>query len=60
MMDEILGLLAAAVFLVLTISGGVFLVSDVRHFQRVVADCKEQGYIQNEKIRVLCSIEEKK
>ena len=59
-MDEFLGLVAAIVFFGLMVLGGIFLVSDTRHFKQVVAECKEQGYIQNDKIRVLCSIEEKK
>lgn len=59
-MDEFLGVIAAVVFFGLMVLGGIFLVSDTRYFKQVVAECREQGYIQNDKIRVLCSIEEKK
>lgn len=37
-----------------------FLTSDFRHFNRIVKQCDENGFIQNETIRVICHREEKK
>lgn len=44
----------------LAIIGTIFLASDFRHFNRIVKQCDENGFIQNETIRVMCHREEKK
>ena len=56
-MDEFLEAIVVAILTVLCAFGAVHLLSDVRHFDEVVKQCKEQGYIQNDKVRVMCSLE---
>lgn len=33
---------------------------DYRHFDQIKRDCTERGFIQNDKVRINCSVEEQK
>jgi len=46
-----------SVFLVLI--GMFFLMGDFRHFDQLVKQCTELGYVQDNKIRITCSVEAK-
>ena len=43
--------------LILAAIGGAHLAMDFREFDRIVAQCEKQGYIQNDKVRVMCTKE---
>ena len=51
--------LVTVVVLLATLGVGV-LVMDLRHYPEIVKQCKENGRIQNNSIRILCQVEEKK
>jgi hypothetical protein len=59
MMDDIFGMIILAALVTLSAFGSVYLAMDFRHFSEVERQCKEQGYIQNQTTRILCSIEAK-
>jgi hypothetical protein len=59
-MDDVLGGLFISVATGFAVVGIFFTFGDVRTFDDIIKDCKEQGYVQNNKARVLCSIEVKK
>jgi len=52
------GLLVLALF-VLAGLGVSSLVMDLRHYPQIVKQCEERGFIQNENVRVLCSVEKR-
>ncbi len=57
-MDEAPGLTIFLLSLaVLAAIGIVFLLMDFRHFNIIQEQCQKQGYIQNETIRINCSLE---
>lgn len=43
--------------LVLTSIGILHLVSDYREFNDVAVACRDYGYVQNDKYRIVCSLE---
>lgn len=45
--------------LVLAIAGVMYLAMDFRHFNEVVKQCNEQGYIQNKTVRISCTVDKK-
>ena len=60
-MDDLPGVIVCVfVTVCLAVCGVVFIFTDTRHFNAIEAQCKQQGYIQNETTRILCSVEEKK
>ena len=52
------GLLIILMVGFLMVVGVAHLVGDYRHFDRITRDCKERGYIQNDVIRLNCSVED--
>lgn len=46
-----------ALIMVFTCIGVLHLVMDYRHFGYIKEDCEKRGYIQNETIRINCSVE---
>jgi len=56
-MDEFFAAIVVAIVTGLCVFGIIFLVADVRPFDGIVKQCKEQGHIQNDKVRVMCSME---
>lgn len=57
--DDILGMLLVLALFGLAGLGGLSLVMDLRHYPQIVKQCEERGFIQNENIRVLCSVEKR-
>ena len=55
--DVFFPLVVFAAMLVLAIAGAMFFVMDFRHFNEVVKQCTEQGYIQNKTTRIKCAVE---
>jgi hypothetical protein len=49
------------IFVVIALAafGGVSLLTDNRHFSGIEAQCKQQGYIQNQTTRIFCKVEAK-
>lgn len=58
-MGDILGVVAAVCIAGFAGVGVTAMVLDVRHFDDVVRQCREQGYIQDKTTRVLCVVETK-
>jgi hypothetical protein len=38
--------------------GVLFVFSDFRHFENILINCKEKGYIQNKSTRILCMVDD--
>ena len=55
--NDFLGLMIIFIVCVLMTVGVAHLVGDYRHFDQITRDCKERGFIQNEVIRLNCSVE---
>ena len=55
MNDDMFGtfIIIVAVF-ILSVIGATHLIIDVRHFDMIEKQCKEQGYIQNKTVRIKC------
>jgi uncharacterized membrane protein YidH (DUF202 family) len=57
-MDNMFFPIVASVIVLVLAGGGVMhLAMDFRHFNQVVAQCEEQGYIQNNTVRLICAKE---
>lgn len=59
-MDEFVAVIIAIWVVASTVISGQFLVMDYRNFDIVKQQCTSQGYIQNNTIRINCSLEERK
>lgn len=57
-MDDFISFLFIVLVGCLIVAGGAHWVGDYRHFDQIVRDCKERGFIQNENIRMKCVVED--
>lgn len=55
--DNFLGVQIILLVGCLMVVGVAHLVGDYRHFDQITRDCKERGFIQNDMIRLNCSVE---
>lgn len=58
-MDEGLSVLFGLAVFVLVLMGAALLFMDFRHFSDIKDQCATQGYVQNERTRIRCSVEPK-
>ena len=58
-MDEVFGAIVVIAILVLAGIGIAYITIDTRPFSSIEKQCKEQGYIQDNKTRIICKLEEK-
>lgn len=57
-MDDMFGAVVVIVVgTLLAIMGAAHLVMDFRHFDEIKKQCEEQGYIQNQTVRIKCQKE---
>lgn len=59
-MDTFLSVLGTVFLCGWLIAGVVCFAGDARMFSGIVAQCKAQGYIQDNKTRIMCQVEEVK
>jgi hypothetical protein len=45
--------------LLFAIWGVIATVADFRHFSTIEQQCRESGYVQNQKVRLICSVEQR-
>lgn len=57
-LEDFIGFLFIVLVGFLAMAGVAHMVGDYRHFDQIVRDCKERGFIQNENIRMKCVVED--
>lgn len=55
--EDICVIILCIVICSLAFFGAVFLVADYRYFRDISSQCEKQGFIQNETIRIKCTVE---
>lgn len=57
-MDDLFGALVALSTAALIILGSMLLFMDFRHFDDIEEQCTKTGFIQNDKVRIFCIVEQ--
>jgi hypothetical protein len=56
-MDDFFGALVALATAALVVLGSTHLFMDFRHFDAIEKQCTKAGFIQNQNVRILCTVE---
>lgn len=56
-MDDLFGALVALSTAALVVLGSMHLFMDFRHFDAIEKQCTKAGFIQNQNVRILCTVE---
>ena len=56
-MDDFFTTIVIVALMVLAVVGTIFVFTDHRHFETIKKQCVTQGYIQNETVKIICSVE---
>ena len=57
-MDDLFGAFVALSVAALIVLGSTHLFMDFRHFDTIEKQCTKAGFIQNEKVRIFCTVEQ--
>lgn len=58
-MDTFGAMIVLTLVVMSMVVSAIFISNDYRHFNQVVKQCTERGYIQNDHVRILCKPENK-